>query len=125
MKMKLKRLEMEGFKSFCDKTVLELHDGITAIVKLHLRGGLDDPTRLVFGEKAELRIGEGAGLFEQAESVDKRAGHAVVGDIEVVKGALRLGPVIPVGRHLDFTHRVRFGSLLAGLGVFRRHGVPL
>ena len=91
----------------------------------HFRGGLGDPTRLVFGEKAELGIGEGAGLLEQAKRVDERGGHAVVGNVEVVKGAFRLGPVIPVGRHLDFTHRVGFCPLLAGLGVFRRHGRTL
>ena len=30
--MKLKRLEMYGFKSFADKTVIEFKDGITGVV---------------------------------------------------------------------------------------------
>lgn len=30
--MKLKRLEMYGFKSFADKTILEFKDGITGVV---------------------------------------------------------------------------------------------
>lgn len=30
--MYLKRLELQGFKSFADKTVLELQDGITSVI---------------------------------------------------------------------------------------------
>ncbi len=30
--MKLRSLHLHGFKSFADKTVLELRDGVTAIV---------------------------------------------------------------------------------------------
>lgn len=30
--MLLKRIELQGFKSFADKTVIELKDGITAVV---------------------------------------------------------------------------------------------
>ena len=30
--MFLKRIEMQGFKSFADKTVIEVHQGVTAIV---------------------------------------------------------------------------------------------
>lgn len=30
--MYLKRLELQGFKSFADKTVLELQEGITSVI---------------------------------------------------------------------------------------------
>ena len=30
--MKIRRLELQGFKSFCDRTVFEFGDGITAVV---------------------------------------------------------------------------------------------
>src|SRR6187455_2672783 len=30
--MKIRRLELQGFKSFCDKTLFEFGDGITSIV---------------------------------------------------------------------------------------------
>jgi chromosome segregation protein len=54
----LKRLELQGFKSFASRTALELHPGITAIVGLNGSGksNLADAVRWVLGEQSPRQV---------------------------------------------------------------------
>ena len=52
--MYLKRIEMQGFKSFADKTVIELMPGITAVIGPNGTGksNISDAIRWVLGEQS-------------------------------------------------------------------------
>ena len=56
--MKIKKLELHGFKSFADATEVELHEGITAIVGPNGCGksNISDAIRWVLGEQAPSAI---------------------------------------------------------------------
>ena len=58
--MYLKRLEMQGFKSFVDKTVLEFSNGITAIVGPNGSGksNISDAVKWVLANRAPKRCAE-------------------------------------------------------------------
>ena len=80
----------------------------------HLPGGGDDQGRLLRGHLAQVGVDLGRGLLQDADGPDQGRGHPVVADGEVVEGAGRLGPPVPVGRHLDGPHAV---GLDAGRGL--------
>ncbi|NDE84879.1 MAG: hypothetical protein EB056_02420 [Verrucomicrobia bacterium] len=92
--MKLKRLEIEGFKSFCDRTVLEFHQGITAIVGPNGTGksNILDSIRWVLGEQSAkaLRGQEMADVIFHGAAGRRASGMAEVSltftDCETVLG---------------------------------------
>ncbi|MGW8322812.1 MAG: AAA family ATPase, partial [Thermodesulfobacteriota bacterium] len=52
--MRIKQIELNGFKSFVDKTVLEMHPGITAVLGPNGCGksNIVDAIRWVLGEQS-------------------------------------------------------------------------
>ncbi|MBU2101354.1 AAA family ATPase, partial [Patescibacteria group bacterium] len=78
--MLLKRLELQGFKSFADRTVLDLSHQVTAIVGPNGSGksNITDSIRWLLGERdaRNLRGGKGEDLIFAGTKNKPRAGQA-------------------------------------------------
>ena len=80
--MRLDRLEIKGFKSFADKTIIHVNDGVTAIVGPNGCGksNVVDAIRWVLGEQriANLRLDRMASLIFSGSKTRKASGLAEV-----------------------------------------------
>ena len=80
--MRLDRLEIKGFKSFADKTIVHVNEGVTAIVGPNGCGksNVVDAIRWVLGEQriANLRLDRMASLIFSGSKTRKASGLAEV-----------------------------------------------
>ena len=77
------------------------------------RGGGDGLADLGI-EGAQLHIGLGSRLLQQAEGMDQRQRHPLPADAEVLQGALGLGAPIMRHGHRDLAHGIGFDACLLG-----------
>ena len=85
--MYLKRMEMQGFKSFADKTVIELKQGITTVIGPNGSGksNISDAIRWVLGEQSSkaLRCSKSLGFAEVSLVFDNADGGLPIEYTEV------------------------------------------
>src|SRR5207244_3672605 len=64
-------------------------------------------------ELAQVAIGDGGRNLDKSERVNERFRQGLAGNWEVLDRPLSLGAVVGLGGHLDFAHRVFFGTKIA------------
>ncbi len=79
-----------------------------------LVGGADDELGGSPVELAELGVGDGRGLLDDAQGGDELAGHLFAADLEVGERPRGLRAPVSIGRDSDFTHGVGLDSLRHG-----------
>ncbi len=109
--MKLKSLDLHGFKSFPDRTRIRFHDGITAIVGPNGCGksNIGDAIRWVLGEQRPTAV-RGARMEE------------VIFQGTVSRGSLNRAAVSMVVTNEDGALPVPYGEVEIGRAVFREGG---
>lgn len=109
--MKLKSLDLHGFKSFPDRTRIRFHDGITAIVGPNGCGksNIGDAIRWVLGEQRPTAV-RGARMEE------------VIFQGTVSRGPLNRAAVSMVVTNEDGALPVPYGEVELGRAVFREGG---
>jgi hypothetical protein len=78
----------------------------------HLARRFGNGHRRVPVQLAEIAIGQRGRLLDDAERADQRQRHRLRADREIHQRAAGLRAPVAVGRHLDFAHRIGFGSHL-------------
>jgi hypothetical protein len=83
-------------------------------------GRIDDRLGEIGFELAQIAVGGRGGDLDQAESANEFFRKRLAGDGEVLDGALRLGAVVRLGRHLHLAHRIFLDAELGHRGGLQR-----
>jgi len=98
--MRIKRIEMNGFKSFADRTVIEMHPGITVIVGPNGCGksNVVDAIRWVLGEQSAKNL-RGDKMEEVIFNGTERKKQKGMAEVAIVLTGI--GRELPVGMAMD------------------------
>ncbi len=106
MSLRLKRLELQGFKSFANRQVFDLADGLTAVIGPNGSGksNLSEAVRWVLGEQSNLAL---RGRRGEDVIFAGSGGRAALGMAEVSLTLDNAGGALPVEwREVTLTRRI-------------------
>ncbi len=86
------------------------HELVIELPGEHLVGGLHDGVGALFGNEAEVFVGQCRRTLHDGVGVDEGLRHEDAADREVVDSALRVDPVVGVGGYLVLANGVVFGA---------------